>query len=535
MKFVLLGCVVTMDAASTVLPNGAIYVDGNTIVAATDRAAPAPPGFSGVTSVDTGGVIYAGLIELHNHLSYDALPLWDVPKRFSNRGQWQSNRDYVAHVSGPMGTIAKSNDPHLLAALVRYVETKCLLGGVTTSQGISLKGDHLETYYHSAMRVVDDPADKKFPRAATHIPDIAATNWDSFKREVDKSSCLLLHLSEGLDAPARDAFLALKKGREWAIGPALAGIHCAALQREDFAVMAAKGASMVWSPLSNLLLYGGTAEVKTARQEGVPVALGSDWSPSGSKNLLHELKVAKVVNGVNGLGVSDLSLVASVTSAPAAVVKWDKLIGSITAGKRADFTVIAAAPGADPYDRLIAAAETDVVLVLIEGRPVVGTPALMSALGQTGETLRVGAAQRVIDYGPGDPRIPKMTFAQAEAALSDALKRLPTLLSDEHAGNGVTGRLTADAPARHLRLALDEEHQSGFALRPRLPFAGEATGPDAEPALALAIEAAATPLPLKPLKLDALSVADDPEYGSRLQHAANIPAAIKDGLKAFYR
>src|ERR1051326_9382472 len=143
-----------------------------------------------------------------------------------------------------MGTIAKSNDPHLLAALVRYVETKCLLGGVTTSQGISLKGDHLETYFHSAMRVVDDPADKKFPRAATHIPDIAATNWDSFKREVDKSSCLLLHLSEGLDAPARDAFLALKKGREWEIGPALAGIHCAALQREDFAVMAAKGASM---------------------------------------------------------------------------------------------------------------------------------------------------------------------------------------------------------------------------------------------------------------------------------------------------
>src|ERR1051326_467393 len=192
-----------MDAASTVLPNGAIYVDGNTIVAATDRAAPAPPGFSGVTSVDTGGFIYPGLIELHNHLSYDALPLWDVPKRFSNRGQWQSNRDYVAHVSGPMGTIAKSNDPHLLAALVRYVETKCLLGGVTTSQGISLKGDHLETYYHSAMRVVDDPADKKFPRAATHIPDIAAANWDSFKREVDKSSCLLLHLSEGLDTQAR--------------------------------------------------------------------------------------------------------------------------------------------------------------------------------------------------------------------------------------------------------------------------------------------------------------------------------------------
>jgi 5-methylthioadenosine/S-adenosylhomocysteine deaminase len=533
-KFVLLGCVVTMDAASTVLPNGAIYVDGNTIVAATDRAAPVPPDFAGAASIDTDGFIYPGLIELHNHLSYDALPLWDVPKRFSNRSQWQSNRDYVAHVSAPMDTIAKSIDPNLLAALVRYVETKCLLGGVTTTQGVSLKGDHLETCYRSAMRVVDDPADAKFPRAVARIPIIAAADWESFKRELDTASCLLLHLSEGLDAQARDAFLSLKKGGHWAVGPALAGIDCAALQREDFAVMAAKGASMVWSPLNNLLLYGGTADVKAARREGVPVALGSHWSPSGSKNLLNGLKVAKVVNGVNGLGISDLSLVASVTSAPAAVVKWDKLIGSISAGKRADFTVIAASPGADPYDRLIAAAETDIVLVVIEGRPVVGTPALMSALGQTGETLCVGAEQRVINYGPGDPRIPSLTFAQAEAALSDALKRLPTLLGDEHAGHGVTGRM-AEAPAPRLRLALDREHQSGCALRARLRFAGEPAGPDAEPALAPAMRAAAAPLPLKPLKLDAPSVADDPEYGSRLQQAINIPPAIKDGLKSFYR
>ena len=85
MKLVLLGSVVTMDAASTVLPNGAIYIDGNTIVAAADRAAPAPPGFSGATSVDTGGFIYPGLIELHNHLSYDALPLWDVQARSHGR------------------------------------------------------------------------------------------------------------------------------------------------------------------------------------------------------------------------------------------------------------------------------------------------------------------------------------------------------------------------------------------------------------------------------------------------------------------
>ena len=49
---------------------------------------------------------------------------------------------------------------------------------------------------------------------------------------------------------------------------------------------------MVWSPLSNLLLYGATARVDAAKRAGVRIGLGSDWSPSGSKNLLGELKVA---------------------------------------------------------------------------------------------------------------------------------------------------------------------------------------------------------------------------------------------------
>jgi cytosine/adenosine deaminase-related metal-dependent hydrolase len=121
---------------------------------------------------------------------------------------------------------------------------------------------------------------------------------------------MLLHLSEGLDAAARDAFLALKHGDQWAITSALAGIHCAALQPQDFAVMRENGASVVWSPLSNLLLYGGTTDIRAARAAGLDVALGSDWSPSGSKNLLNELKVAKIANDVFNIGLADRDIVA---------------------------------------------------------------------------------------------------------------------------------------------------------------------------------------------------------------------------------
>jgi hypothetical protein len=54
------------------------------------------------------------------------------------------------------------------------------------------------------------------------------------------------------------------------------------------------------------------------------------------------------------------------------------------------------------------------VLLMIDGQPVLGTAALMSALGQTGETVQLGSATRIINYGAGDPRLPPLTFAEAK-------------------------------------------------------------------------------------------------------------------------
>ena len=81
-------------------------------------------------------------------------------------------------------------------------------------------------------------------------------------------------------------------------------IHGTGLERSDFAAMRAaptirtdgvgdgRGAKLVWSPLSNLLLYGETTDVYDAIAEEVLVSLGTDWTPSGSRTLLQELKIA---------------------------------------------------------------------------------------------------------------------------------------------------------------------------------------------------------------------------------------------------
>jgi len=134
MKLALSGRLVLMDDAFRVIPQGTIYIDRGNIIAVTESQMPRPIGFETVTVLDVGGTIFPGLIELHNHLAYNALQLWQVPKKYSNRDQWSGTPLYRKLISGPMKIIGKT--PELVPALIRYVECKSLLGGVTTSQGI---------------------------------------------------------------------------------------------------------------------------------------------------------------------------------------------------------------------------------------------------------------------------------------------------------------------------------------------------------------------------------------------------------------
>jgi len=112
------------------------------------KASP-PPGFENISIIKTRGTIYPGLIELHNHLSYNILKLWDVPKSYTNRDQWSGTPTYQKLISGPMKVLSQT--PGYLPAIVRYVECKCLLSGVTTSQGIALYSNQGIVRYYRGM------------------------------------------------------------------------------------------------------------------------------------------------------------------------------------------------------------------------------------------------------------------------------------------------------------------------------------------------------------------------------------------------
>ena len=177
-----------MDEAFTVKTDAVIYIDRGSIVAVQDRAMAAPIGFDEVAPVDTGGTLFPGLIELHNHLSYNALPLWSpVPKLFQHRGQWPDHPDYRKLISGPMTVVGEYRDAkasrRCWPPLVRYVECKCLLGGCDDEPGYHaqqqrrstalLPGNRAQRRTHRRSRICS----RRRGASPTWTPRTRARSW----------------------------------------------------------------------------------------------------------------------------------------------------------------------------------------------------------------------------------------------------------------------------------------------------------------------------------------------------------------------
>lgn len=533
-----------MDSNSTVLGDGVVWIADAAIAAITKAGDSAPDGFDGIAPVVTGGTVLPGLIELHNHVAYNVLPLWQVPQHYTNRDTWGNSAAYHQLVTAPMKTIGEATE--LLPALVRYVECKALVGGVTTTQGIALfSAPGVRRYYRGIVRNVEETGDPQLPEAGSRIADVDASNPQAFLTEIEQRKCFLLHLSEGTDEAAHKHFEALQlAGGQWAIAPPLAGIHCVALHPADFGVMAGHGASMVWSPFSNLLLYGQTADVAsalTAGSAGAPfkIGLGSDWSPTGSKSLFGELKVARVYSQNNGNPFSDEELVRLATLHGAEILGWDRELGSLEPGKRADLIVVAGQNAAAPVTPLFQGDERTIQLVAINGTPRYGTPALMVTDGPGLETLTVGGEQRVLylTQATEDPDVAALGFGAAKAALENALSNLKAIRLEQEAAapRAAAPDALASTPAvepGHPRLALDEFEHTDFTQRPHLRLGGAITGPT-DRATEIPPQVPVSSL-LAPTHLDALTVADDAGWLDVVTDEQNLPGHLAPGLRALY-
>ncbi len=389
---VLEGTVVT---PTEVIRDGMVIIEGERIKAVGQGVA-IP---EGAVRIATNGLIFPGLIDLHNHITWNVFPRWkDLPRRFRNRYEWRNDAVYLR-------TYAAWNQAlsHLNCERNTYGEVKALLGGVTTVQGSYLKRACVSGLVRN-LDVASGLYGETESERLYHVLDIDRLTIDEARNLNDRLAkgeltSLLFHLAEGVpDDPEsrRDLQLLRRRGL---LGPATGIIHGTAFHPDDFETLRNAGANLIWSPRSNLFLYGTTTNVAEALKRNLLVALSPDWSITGSDTMLDELKAARAYNNsqVPRIWSDDRELVVMVTVNPAEIAGVSDKIGRIRSGYFADLLVIRGRPD-DPYRALVDARPQDVELVMIGGQPYYGKASLMTHLGHRDDSEEIavcGTAGRV--------------------------------------------------------------------------------------------------------------------------------------------
>ena len=434
--FLLKGRVVTMDGETNVINDGNVMVrDGKiTGVWASNTNPPAGVDFTDVPIVETDGTIYPGLIDLHNHVHYNHIPLWDFEVHLSesqkseeggytNRYQWGNNWDYGPSITWMKTNIQSSYRWDMASEQMKYAEVQAVSGGVTAMQGSPSSGTQAwDSILSRNVELYNFGQDGISTCAVCGAADDDYTGSHLISQsEAGTLNAWFVHLSEGVDQSSKDEFDALwNKGL---IMDETIVIHGTAMDSSQFSQMASVNSELVWSPLSNLLLYGDTTDVVAAHQAGVSISISPDWGPSGSKNNLHELKVADMWNSNNLNGYfSNYQLVEMVTSNPADATGWAPFVGRIKADLYADLVVIDTFHE-DPYRNLIEAIDADVALTVVQGKAVFGDVDIMQQLqGDDWEYVNATDFQTAVDVTSLTEFDGSQTFAEIEAGLAMAMR-----------------------------------------------------------------------------------------------------------------
>ena len=428
----------TIVTPTEVISDGLLSVSGNKI----DQVEP----FSGSrqTAIETDSYIFPGLIDLHDHITWNFLPRWKPNVLFNNRYEWQQTVAYQIALTGPHAQVVA--DHALACDADRFGEIKAIVGGSTSVVGGLTPSPHtddnqcimglarnLDNYAgfddsvlnHEKVMYEVFPFEMKLADAVQVQSDLASGKLKAF----------LIHVGEGKpgDASAAREFNMLARRGDGFLRPGVSIIHGVALGEAQFKQLASNKVGLIWSPRSNIELYGATTDVRTARQAGVKIALAPDWSPSGSDGLLEELKYAATWNASQFPPVfSDSDLVNMVTSMPAQLAGADKQIGSLAHGLYADLLLIKKT-GDDPFKALLHASPGDIRLVVIGGVPVYGDRDLMDRLvvRHQLEPIAVCGKQKAMNIEPqnGIPETQK-TFKEISEELAAKLQAWGASLSD---------------------------------------------------------------------------------------------------------
>jgi 5-methylthioadenosine/S-adenosylhomocysteine deaminase len=175
-------------------------------------------------------------------------------------------------------------------------------------------------------------------------------------------------------------------------------VHGIAFTDEDIEIIKKKGASVVWCADSNMFMYNRTARVKKMIEIGVNLCIGTDSPMSGGLNLLYEMKFDRAYyKRTYGERLPEELIVKMVTVNGAKAFRLKKN-GYLKNGYIADFVVFSQRHD-DPYNSIVASELRDVMLVVIDGKPVYGSSEmsdLFSALDVEYQEVVIDRSEKIV-------------------------------------------------------------------------------------------------------------------------------------------
>ncbi|MFH1727011.1 MAG: glycosyltransferase family 39 protein [Pseudomonadota bacterium] len=322
-------------------------------------------------TIFTEGTIYPGLINLHDHFLWNYLNTIKVTEKYNSFFEFQKSKSYKKLKKEFNETRNK-----LACTLNDYSEFKKLINGETSVQS--------SYQYRCPRNLIRNLNDWDEFYGFNLLKDSSSSYFRNLnKKELYQRKSgdfpYIVYLGEGLDEKLNNDLYEMDKHQR--LHEKTIIIHGVSFGEKELDLIYKRNASLVWSLSSNLNLFGETLDVLEASKKGIRIAIGSDWSLTGSLSLLDELKIVKKYNEEKlNNHFSNRDLFEMLTLIPSVILGLNDKIGKISRGYYADLLVIDDQAQGDPFDNFVNAKSENLSLVLVDGKALVGKEDIMKTI-----------------------------------------------------------------------------------------------------------------------------------------------------------